>query len=98
MTTSVYLKRGRAMSELTITWRDADAARPAYEVLVRLVAVTDDAYSAGDISAYLMRQGPDRTWVWSADLPSDLRTSYQICPVRDRPLPGQATHQDRWGP
>jgi enterochelin esterase family protein len=84
------------MSELTITWQDPDTARPAHDVLVRLVALTDRAYQAGDVSGYLMDKSPGRTWVWTADLPPDLRTSYQLCPVRDRPLRGQPIGQDRW--
>jgi enterochelin esterase family protein len=84
------------MAELTITWQDPDTARPAHDVLVRLVAFTDRAYDAGDISAYLMEPGPDRTWAWTADLPSDLRTSYQLCPARDWPLRGQPLDQNRW--
>src|SRR5260370_42333462 len=84
------------MTELTITWRDQDAARPAQDVLVRLAALTDRAYEAGDVCGYLMRQGPAGTWAWTADLPPDLRTCYQICPVRDRPLRGERIDQDRW--
>jgi enterochelin esterase family protein len=86
------------MSEITITWPDPDpdAGRPALDVLVRLVALTDRACEAGDIGPYLMRPGPGRTWVWTADLPSDLRTSYQLCPVRDRPLRGHPVDRDRW--
>ena len=84
------------MSELTITWRNPDAAPPAHDVLVRLVALTDREFDAGDVSAYLMEQGPDRTWVWTADLPSDLRTSYQLCPVQDGPLRGQRIDANRW--
>jgi enterochelin esterase family protein len=84
------------MAEVTIIWQDTDAARPAQDVLVRLVAFTDRAYEAGDVSAYLMEEGPGRSWVWTADLPPDLRTSYQLCPVRDRPLRGQPIDQDRW--
>ena len=84
------------MSELTITWQDPDPARPARDVLVRLVACTDRAYEAGDISSYLMRPGPSRTWTWTADLPPDLRTAYQLCPVRDRPLRGQRIDENRW--
>jgi enterochelin esterase-like enzyme len=84
------------MAELTITWQDPDTICPAHDVVVRLVAFTDRAYDAGDISAYLMEPGPDQTWVWSADVASDLRTSYQICPVRDRPLRGQPLDDKRW--
>lgn len=84
------------MAEVTITWQDTDAARPAQDVLVRLVAFTDRAYEAGDVSAYLMEKGPGRSWVWTADLPPDLRTAYQLCPVRDRPLRRQSIDQARW--
>ena len=83
------------MAELTITWQDP-SARPAHDVLVRLAALTDLAYEAGDVSAYLMTKGPDRLWTWTADLPPDLRTAYQICPARDRPLRGERIGQDRW--
>jgi enterochelin esterase-like enzyme len=83
------------MSELTITWRDP-SARPAHDVLIRLVALTDLAHEAGDVSAYLMTKGPDRLWTWTAGLPPDLRSSYQICPARDRPLRGERIGQDRW--
>jgi enterochelin esterase-like enzyme len=85
-----------AMAGITITWQDTDAARPAHDVLVRLAACTDRAYEAGDVSAYLMAPGPGGRWVWTADLPRDLRTSYQLCPARDRPLRGQPLGQDRW--
>jgi enterochelin esterase family protein len=84
------------MSELTITWQDPDTARPARDVLIRLVALTDRAYEAGDASGYLMNRGPGRTWVWTGELPPDLRTAYQLCPVRDRPLRGAPIGQDRW--
>jgi enterochelin esterase-like enzyme len=84
------------MAQLTITWQDPDEDHPAQDVVVRLVAFTDRAHDAGDISAYLMERGPDQTWAWSADVPSDLRTSYQICPVRDRPLRGQPLDENRW--
>jgi enterochelin esterase-like enzyme len=84
------------MSEVRIAWHDPDSVHPARDVLVRLVALTDRAYEAGDVSAFLMRPGPDRTWVWSAALPADLRTSYQLCPARDRPLGGQPVEEDCW--
>ncbi|HEY2692563.1 MAG TPA: alpha/beta hydrolase-fold protein [Streptosporangiaceae bacterium] len=84
------------MSEITITWLDPDAARPAHDVLVRLVALTDRAFDAGDVSAYLMEPHAGGVWTWTADLPADLRSSYQLCPVRDRPLRGRLIDQDRW--
>jgi enterochelin esterase family protein len=84
------------MSELTITWQDLDSTRPAHDVLVRLVALTDRAQEAADISPYLMEPGPDQRWAWRADLPPDLRTSYQLCPMRDRPLRGKPVGERRW--
>src|SRR5262249_7127176 len=85
-----------AMSKLTITWQDPEPARPAHDVLVRLVALTDTAQEAGDVSGYLMDSGAARTWTWTANLPADLRTAYQLCPVRDRPLRGEPVGADRW--
>ncbi len=70
------------MSQLTISWQDPDAVRPAHDVVVRLTALTDRAAEAGDVTPYLMTQAPGRNWAWTAELPSDLRTSYQLCPVR----------------
>lgn len=84
------------MATTTITWHDRDTTRPAHDVVVRLVALTDPARDKGDICAYLMRPGPDATWVWTADLPPDLRTSYQLCPVRDRPVRGEDVDDQRW--
>ena len=84
------------MSQLTITWQDPDAALPAHDVVVRLTALTDRALEAGDVTPYLMTPGSGRSWAWTADLPSDLRTSYQLCPVRDRPLRGCPLDGNRW--
>src|SRR5947207_6166559 len=71
----VCLKRTeRVMARVTISWQDPDGARPARDVVVRLTALTDRAFGAGDISAYLMQPGPGNAWVWTADLPCDLRT------------------------
>ena len=84
------------MPELMITWRDQDIVRPAQDVVVRLVALTDNAYESRDISAYLMRPGRDGCWTWTADLPADLRTSYQLCPVRDQPLRDRPLDDARW--
>ncbi len=84
------------MSQLTIGWHDPDAARPAHDVVVRLTALTDGAFEAGDITPYLMAPAPGRNWAWTAELPPDLRTSYQLCPVRDRPLRGGPLDENRW--
>lgn len=84
------------MPQLTIDWRDPDTGRPAHDVVVRLTAYTDRAFEDGDVTPYLMRPGSGRDWAWTAELPADLRTSYQICPVRDRPLRGQPLDGERW--
>src|SRR6266568_5051566 len=83
-----------AVSLLTITWQDRDAAGPARDVLVRLVALTDRAYEAGDVSAYLMEPGPDRTWAWTGDLPPGLRAS----PALGGTAPGGAARITRADP
>lgn len=82
--------------EVTLRWTDTDRTHPAVDVLVRLIALTDDAHEAGDLSPYLMNPGPSGSWTWASKLPADLRTSYQLCPVRDRPLRGQTPDEDRW--
>ncbi len=84
------------MTRVELRWWDDDPVRPALDVLVRLVALTDNAYEAGEIDRFLMRPGPDRHWSWAADLPDGLRTTYQLCPVRDRPLRGQLIDEERW--
>ncbi|MET7282204.1 alpha/beta hydrolase-fold protein [Kribbella sp. NPDC005582] len=81
---------------VTLRWTETDHSRPALDVLVRLVALTDDAYEAGDLTPYLMNPGPDGEWTWTAELPADLRTAYQVCPVRDLPVRGHQPDQDRW--
>ncbi len=82
--------------ETALRWAETDPSHPALDVLVRLIALTDDAHEAGDLSPYLMEPGPDGSWTWTSKLPADLRTSYQLCPVRDRQLRGQAPDEDRW--
>jgi len=82
--------------EITLRWTETDRSHPAVDVLVRLIALTDDAHEAGELSSYLMEPGAHGSWTWTAKLPADLRTAYQLCPVRDRPLRGQAPDEDRW--
>ena len=84
------------MTRVELTWSEDDHARPALDVLVRLVALTDNAYEAGDLDRFLMRPGPDGHWSWVAELPDGLRSTYQLCPVRDRPLRGQPLDEARW--
>jgi len=82
--------------QVALRWTDIDPARPALDVLVRLIALTDDAYEAGDLSAYWMQRDSDGTWSWTGELPADLRTTYQLCPVRDQPARGRQPDEDRW--
>jgi len=81
--------------EVTFTWRETDPDRPARAVLVRLVAMTDHAQDDGDLSPYLMHTQGDGLWTLSRRLPSTLRSSYQICPIRDEPLHGHPS-EERW--
>jgi len=81
--------------EVTFTWRENDPDRPAHAVLVRLVAVTDYAQDDGDLSCYLMQPDHDDLWKLTRRLPSTLRSSYQICPIRDEPVHGHPS-EERW--
>jgi len=69
--------------DVTFTYPNTE---PALAVLVRLVALTDHAFDDGDLSPYLMRRGPDGDWSLTLSLPSTLRSSYQLCPVREQDL------------
>ena len=69
--------------DTTFTWSDPDPRRPAFAVLLRLVALTDHAFDDKDLAPYLMRPQPDGDWGLTLTLPSTLRTSYQFCPIRD---------------
>ncbi|NUT37728.1 MAG: DUF3327 domain-containing protein [Hamadaea sp.] len=75
------------------TWSEDDAAHPARSVLLRLLTPTDFANDDGDLSPYLMTRD-DGVWRVTLRLPSDLRTSYQFCPVRDRELPATVGADD----
>jgi enterochelin esterase-like enzyme len=83
-------------TRVTLRWVESDPARPAYDVVVRLVALTDAAYDAGQLDRFCMDRGPDGVWEWTAELPADLRTTYQLCPIRDRPLRGEKVDDARW--
>ena len=84
------------MARVDLRWSDRDLARPALDVLVRLVALTDNAFEAGALDDFLMRPGADGSWVWEGDVPDGFRSAYQICPVRDRPLRGHPVDEARW--
>jgi enterochelin esterase-like enzyme len=72
--------------DVTFTWRETDPGRPARAVMLRLVALTYHAYDDGDVTPYLMRPEGDGAWTVALRLPSALRSSYQICPIRDAEL------------
>jgi enterochelin esterase family protein len=82
--------------DVTFTWTETEPDRPARDVLVRLIARTDIAYDDGDLSSYLLDHGGDAEWRGSLRLPAELRTSYQLCPVRDAPLRGGHPDDGRW--
>ena len=81
---------------MQLRWSDTSSAEPAADVLVRLVALTDNAYDEGRLDAFLMDRVSPREWVWTAELPDDLRTTYQFCPVRDHPIRGVRIDEQRW--
>lgn len=78
--------------QVTFRWNDD---QPAYDVLVRLISHTDHAYDDGELDRYLMRPDDDG-WSLTLELPAELRTSYQLCPIRDAPVRGQKVDDDRW--
>lgn len=79
---------------VTFTWREPDG-EPPHDVLLRLLAYAEDAHEAGELDTYLMNRGPDGRWTITVSLPSDLRTSYQFCPVTDEPLRDTPMDDDR---
>ena len=85
-----------SLRNVTFTWTETQPDRPARDVLVRLIALTDHAHDDGDLDLYLLDQGDEGEWSGSLLLSSDLRTSYQLCPVRDEPLRGHPLDDDRW--
>ena len=84
------------MRNVTFTWTETEPDRPARDVLVRLIALTDHAQDDGDLDSYLLDLGHGGEWSGSLLLSSDLRTSYQLCPVRDEPVRGRPVDDDRW--
>lgn len=84
------------MTRVELLWTDGDPARPALDVLVRLVALTDKAHEDGRLDDFWMESTSRGVWHWTADLPDDLRTTYQFCPVRDRSPRGQPVDDETW--
>lgn len=81
---------------VTFSWSEDDPGHPAKEVLVRLIALTDHAQDDGALDPHLLLPGEDGHWSLTVELPSDLRTSYQLCPLRDEPLRGRVADEHRW--
>lgn len=65
------------MHPTAFTWHETDPARPAQEVHIRLLA-----YDNPEIT-HPLRHAGDGVWTGVVDLPDGLRSSYQICPVRE---------------
>jgi enterochelin esterase family protein len=87
------IKAGRpGFHEVTLHWTED---QPAYDVVVRLISHTDRAYDDGELDRYLMVRD-ERSWALTLELPSALRTSYQLCPVCDAPVRGEVVDDERW--
>ncbi|HZM83483.1 MAG TPA: alpha/beta hydrolase-fold protein [Candidatus Limnocylindrales bacterium] len=69
------------MSLVSFSWNETDPTHPALYVGVRLIG-----YDTAENPLPLKDQGDGR-WSGEFDLPDDLRTSYQLCPVRDTASP-----------
>src|SRR4051812_134418 len=85
-----------AYGNATFTWTDPEPERPALDVLLRLISPTSNAHDDGDLGPYLLDRGEDCVWRITVRLPSDFRSSYQFCAVRDRPLRGNHPDEDRY--
>ena len=80
---------------ITFSWAEP-AGAPIDDVLVRLIAFTDHAQDDGQLEPYLLDQQPDGVWSGTLRLPADLRTSYQLCPVRNGSLRQGPIDDERW--
>jgi enterochelin esterase family protein len=78
--------------QVTFRWTED---RPAYDVVVRLISHTDRAYDDGELDKYLMVR-EERSWALTLELPSALRTSYQLCPMYDATVRGEVVDDERW--
>jgi enterochelin esterase family protein len=81
---------------VTFSWAETDDERPALDVLLRLITLADNAHDDGDLAPYLLDRDHDGVWHTSLRLPSDLRSSYQFCIVRDRSLRGDHPDNERF--
>ena len=87
---------GSAFRRVTFSWSEAAGEAAVQDVLVRLIALTDYAQDDGRLEPFLLDRGSDGVWSRTLRLPADLRTSYQLCPVRDGSLRDGAIDEDRW--
>lgn len=69
------------MSGIKFSWDETDPASPARYVAVRLIG-----YDSDEKPLPLKHDGAGH-WSGEFDLPGDLRSSYQFCPVRDTDSP-----------
>jgi len=81
--------------DVDFVWREGESGLACHGVLVRLIGLTDHAYDDGDVSGFLMSPAEEGSWRLRLRLPSTLRTSYQICPIRDAPWAGHPA-EERW--
>ena len=81
------------MPDVEFTWYETDPARPARDVLVRLIAFDSDYQ---DPSPYLLERSGGGVWRRTISLPDGLRSSYQLCPVRDFSIPPSGVDDELW--
>ena len=72
------------MAHISFSWETTDPEHPARLVAVRLIG-----YDSDENPLPLNHDGAGH-WSGEFDLPDDLRTSYQLCPVRDTETPDYA--------
>jgi enterochelin esterase family protein len=80
---------------VTFNWSEPTGP-PVDDVLVRLIAMTDHAQDDGQLEPFLLDRQPDGGWSGTLRLPADLRTSYQLCPVRRGSLREGPIDDARW--
>jgi len=80
------------MGLFRFSWSESDPARPALSVTARLIG-----YDAEE-KPFPLKSIGDGHWFGEFDLPDDLRTSYQFCPVRETDSPDWDTIMAAGGP
>jgi enterochelin esterase family protein len=81
---------------VTFTWTETDPEQPAVDVLLRLITLADNAHEDGNLEPYLLDRNDDGVWRTTVQLPPDLRSSYQFCPVRDQPVRNNHPDDERY--